>query len=126
MSAAKQPNLLMDIRNIEKDTVNNTDYRRVICTTDQTQLVLMSLDVGEDIPVEKHHNTTQFIRIEAGTGIATVDDEKYRLKPNISIIIPANSKHYIKQTGKHPLKLYTLYSPPEHPKNTKQSRQIKK
>jgi mannose-6-phosphate isomerase-like protein (cupin superfamily) len=79
----------------------------------------MSIPSGEEIGFEKHTNTTQFIRIESGKGIAIVSGKKYLLKDGDAIIIPPNTKHNIIATSNDPLKLYTIYSPPEHPKNLK-------
>lgn len=95
-------------------------------TTAQQQLVLMSLNQGEDIPTEVHPNTTQFIRIEKGVGLAVIADKEVQLSDGISVIIPAKTKHYIKNTGTEPLKLYTLYSPPEHAPDRVDTRQPKK
>jgi mannose-6-phosphate isomerase-like protein (cupin superfamily) len=113
------------MRNIEKDTIANIYYRKVIHTTKQQQLVLMSLEPGETIPLEKHDETTQFFRIESGTGVAILGKKKYKLKPDYVLVVPPNTAHEIIQTGDAPLKLYTIYSPPEHPKNLKQLRQSK-
>ena len=101
--------------NIEKATLENEYYRKVLDTTKQTQLVLMSLLPTEDIPEEKHKNTTQFIRVEQGTGVAVVNNKRFNLKDGDILVIPENTKHYIKATGNKPFKLYSLYSPPEHP-----------
>lgn len=115
--------------NIENKTIENTKYRKVIYTTEQTQLVLMSLLSSEDIPWEKHAHTTQFIRIEKGTcAVYTRDNsnehlppKQHRLKDGDIIMIPANTWHYVKATSE--LKLYTLYSPPEHPPGIIENRQ---
>ena len=109
--------------NIEKDTLNNTDYRNVLYTTEQNQVVLMSLNQGEDIPEEIHPTTTQFIGIESGKGLAVINDKEYELTDGISLDIPAGAKHYISNTDDKPLKLYTVYSPPEHDDGLVQSRQ---
>ncbi len=109
--------------NIEKITIENKNYRQVIHTTNEQQLVLMSLEPKEFIPMETHAHTTQFFRVEQGTGIAIVKNKTIRLRPNSFLIVPPNTKHYIKQTGKQPLKLYTIYSPPEHPQDRVQERQ---
>lgn len=101
--------------NIERLTLDNLFYRRVLYTTEQTQLVVMSLDKGEEIGMEKHEYTTQFIRIEDGSGVAYIDDQQYNLRSGDALVIPANTYHNIKATTY--LKLYTLYSPPEHPEN---------
>jgi mannose-6-phosphate isomerase-like protein (cupin superfamily) len=104
--------------NIEKATIQNTDYRRVIYTVPKSfQLVLMSIPVGENIRMEKHHKTTQFIRVERGLGIAEVSGKYYALGNGISITIPPNTFHYVENVGKIPLQLYTIYTPPDHSPN---------
>lgn len=108
--------------NIEKATLENKNYRKVITTTKQMQLVLMSLEKGEDIPKEKHNDITQFIRVESGKGTVSIGRKTYRMGDGDSIIIPAGKWHYIKNMGNKPFKLYTIYTPPEHPKNTVQKR----
>lgn len=113
-----------DYRNIESDTVSNKLYRKVVYTTPTLQLVLMSLKPNEDIPKEVHHKITQFIRVEAGTGLARVGRTEYKLKDGISIIIPPDTEHYIKNTSRtKDLKLYALYSPPEHAPTRRNTRQ---
>jgi mannose-6-phosphate isomerase-like protein (cupin superfamily) len=100
---------------IEKETIKNRDYRRVIYTVPKSmQLVLMSISRGQDIPTEIHPHTTQFIRIEKGLGIATIDGKEYALGDGVAITIPPGAKHRIQSVGKTPLKLYTIYTPPEH------------
>ena len=109
--------------NIEKLTNQNTYYRKVISTTPQQQLVLMCLKPLEEIGMEKHPHTTQFIRVESGRGKAVVGKSTYRLSDDSFIIIPPNKCHNIINTSKtKPLKLYTIYSPPEHKPGTKQKR----
>ena len=109
--------------NIEKKTVKNTNYRKVVYTDKFQQLALMCLLPGEDIPLEKH-NGTQFFRVESGNGLATVGKSKKKLKDGISFIIPKNTHHYVVNTSKsNPLKLYTIYSPPQHPDKTLLRRQ---
>ena len=105
-------------QNIESDTVANTLYRKVEYTTPQMQLVLMSIPNGVDIGSEIHPKTTQFVRVESGTGVAVIGDRKVYLKDGVAIVIPPNTRHNIKSTSQN-LKLYTLYSPPEHPPTTK-------
>lgn len=102
--------------NIERATLHNNYYRKVVATTAQLQLVLMSLPDGVEIGDEVHPTTTQFIRVESGTGVAYVSGKRYNLKDGDAIVIPPNSRHNIKST--HNLKLYTIYSPPEHAPNT--------
>lgn len=106
--------------NIEKQTRKNTFYRKVIFTSKQMQLVLMSIPPGQEIGMEKHKKTSQFIRIEKGKGRAIINSLSHSLKDGSAILIPANQKHNIINTGKTTLKLYSIYSPPEHPKNKKQ------
>jgi mannose-6-phosphate isomerase-like protein (cupin superfamily) len=105
---------------IEKATLQNKAYRKVINTTNQLQLVLMSLPPRDDIHLEVHKTTTQFIRVEQGTGVAYVSGHKYLLKDGVSLVIPPNKRHFIKNTGNTELKLYSIYSPPEHPDDTLQ------
>ena len=110
--------------NIEKETLKNKMYRKVLYTDEFQQLVVMCLDRGEDIPLEMHGDGTQFIRIESGKGYAILKGKrKVLLKDGVSLTISPGEPHYVTQTGTEPLKLYTIYSPPEHPKGLKQSRQ---
>ena len=105
--------------NIEKDTIENTDYRRVIFTGEKVQLVLMSLKPGEDIPEEIHTGIDQFIRIDAGKATAYVDGKTYELEDGDCIVIPAGKKHRIvNSSDSEDLKLYSIYAPPEHPDGT--------
>ena len=98
--------------NIERETVTNSAYRKVIFTTPNLQLVLMSIPVGEEIGMESHPHTTQFIRIEEGLGVAYVSGHRYNLKAGDAIIVPPRTRHNVKATTI--LKLYTIYSPPVH------------
>lgn len=113
-----------DYRNLERDTKRNTKYRVVLHTTKQQQLVLMSLEPGEDIPMEVHTDTTQFIRVESGRGVIQIGRKLFKIRDGFSLVIPAGSSHYVRQIGPDPLKLYTIYSPPEHPKNRIDIRQL--
>ena len=101
---------------IEKATLNNTYYRHVLYTTKQNQIVLMNINPLDDIPCETHNNITQFIRIESGQGEAKIGKNIYQLKDGVAIDIPAGISHQIINTSStEPLKLYSIYSPPEHP-----------
>jgi len=100
--------------NIEEATLNNTDYRRVLYTG-KLQLVLMTLKPGEDIGWEIHNGHDQFFRIEEGEGEIYVNDKVFKVKDGDVVIVPAGSKHNVVNTGNAPLKLYTIYAPPEHP-----------
>lgn len=105
--------------NIEKETIGNRFYRKVLYTTDQLQLVLMSLEPGQEIGMETHPDTTQFIRIEKGIGRAIIGSHQITLTDGVAVMIPAGKSHNIINTGKKKMKLYTLYSPPEHAPGTK-------
>lgn len=101
------------ILNIEQETLNNADYRRVLYTAQHSQLVLMSIEPGDEIGVEVHH-LDQFIRIESGTAKAILDGVEHMLPADFAVVIPAGTEHNVINVGDEPLKLYTLYSPPEH------------
>lgn len=99
---------------IESRTLDNSNYRKVIYTDENIQIVLMNLQEGEDIPSEVHPTTTQFIKVEGGFGEAIVDGQKYVISYGDSITIPPNTRHHIRNLSSQPLTLYTIYSPPEH------------
>ena len=104
--------------NIENLTSKNTYYRNVLYTNDDMQLVIMNLLPHQEIGMEKH-NGSQFIRVEEGTGTAIVKNKRYVLQDGSAIIIDAYTNHNI-IAGKNGLKLYSIYSPPQHDDNTKQ------
>jgi mannose-6-phosphate isomerase-like protein (cupin superfamily) len=107
------------VTNIEMDTLENEDFRRVLFTGPNTQLVLMTLAPGEDIGLETHDEHDQFIRVEAGSGMVLLDGEESDLEDGFSVVIPAGVEHNVVNTSDdEPLRLYTLYSPPEHPDGT--------
>lgn len=108
------------IDDLEDLTEANRDFRHVLYTGKQLQLVLMSLQPGEEIGEEVHENTDQFIRVEDGTGTVSIDGRERRIKSDDAAFIPAGTRHNIRNIGKKPLKLYTLYAPPEHPNGTVQ------
>ena len=102
------------VTNIEKDTLENNYFRRVLYTAKNSQLVLMSLQPKEDIG-EETHTLDQFIRVEAGNGSAILDGVKHQISDGSAVVIPAGTKHNIvNDSNTEELKLYTLYSPPEH------------
>ncbi len=101
------------VENIEDLAVKNTDFRRVLYTAKHSQLVLMALKAGEEIGAEVH-KLDQFFRVEEGTGEAVLDGVRTALQAGFAIVVPAGAKHNIINTGTAPLKLYTLYSPPNH------------
>lgn len=102
--------------NIEKMTLLNNNYRKILHTTKNMQLVLMSINPGDDIGVEIHKKTSQFIRVEEGKCVAIIGTKRYYLKDNDFVIIPPGKKHNIINSGNIPLKLYSIYTPPEHSK----------
>jgi mannose-6-phosphate isomerase-like protein (cupin superfamily) len=102
------------VDNIEKLTVENADFRRVLYTGQNLQLVLMSIKPGSEIGEEVHDDRDQFFRVEQGTGEVLIDGRKTRIKDDDAIIVPAGARHNVVNTGKEPLQLYTLYAPPEH------------
>jgi mannose-6-phosphate isomerase-like protein (cupin superfamily) len=105
--------------NIEKDTLNNSDFRRVLYTGKHSQLVLMTLKPGEEIGEEVHKTVDQFFRFEKGEGIVSIDGIKHRIVDGDAVIIPAGAKHNVTNASKHTeLRLYTIYSPPEHQDGT--------
>ncbi|HEY9515646.1 MAG TPA: cupin domain-containing protein, partial [Gemmatimonadaceae bacterium] len=109
------------VTNIERDTLSNEDYRRVLFTGPNTQLVLMTLQPGEEIGQETHTGHDQFIRVEAGTGVVMLNGERQALGDGSAVVIPAGVEHNVINTSREaPLRLYTLYSPPEHPDGTVQ------
>jgi mannose-6-phosphate isomerase-like protein (cupin superfamily) len=101
------------IANIEKATLENTDYRRVLYTAKNSQLVLMNIAPGDEIG-EETHQLDQFIRIEQGQARVTLDGVDHDVQDEFAIVIPAGTKHNVVNTGTQELKLYTVYSPPEH------------
>ncbi len=106
------------ITNIEKSSLENTDFRRVLYTTKNSQLVLMSLKPSEEIGMEVHDDIDQFIRVEAGNGKAIIDDHEYELEDGSAVVIPAGANHNVINTSEVDMKLYTIYTPPEHKDGT--------
>lgn len=103
------------ITNIEKSTLENENFRTVLYTTKQSQLVLMAIQVGDDIGAEVHPDHDQFIRIEAGVGEVVIDGEHHTIEDGSAFVIPAGAQHNIINTSaSDSLKLYTIYCPPEH------------
>ena len=99
---------------IEKLTTGNADFRRVLYTGKNLQLVLMTLQPGDEIGSEVHEDRDQFFRFEEGSGKVDIDDNTYDVVDGSGIIVPAGARHNVRNTGGEPLKLYTLYAPPEH------------
>ena len=102
------------VDNIEQATVANEDFRRVLYTGHNLQLVLMTLPPGCDIGEEVHDDRDQFFRIEQGEGVIAIDGVENRVEDDFAVIVPAGARHNVINTGSEPLRLYTLYAPPEH------------
>ena len=100
--------------NIERLTIENEDFRRVLYTGKNLQLVLMTLPPGCDIGEEVHEDRDQFFRIEEGRGIVYIDGAPNRVEDNFAVIVPAGARHNVVNDGDEPLRLYTIYGPPEH------------
>ena len=101
--------------NIEEETLNNTNFRKVLYTSKHSQLVLMSLRPHEDIGYEIHVDNDQFFRFEKGFGKCIIDGNEYEVKDGVAIVIPKGSKHNVMNTSdSEDLKMYTIYSPPHH------------
>ncbi|MFN8965035.1 MAG: cupin domain-containing protein [Gemmatimonas sp.] len=101
------------VRNIETIAVMNEEFRRVLYTATHCQLVVMALKPTEEIGTEVH-TLDQFFRVEQGTGEAMIDGVRSAIQAGFAVIVPAGAKHNIINTGSVPLKLYTIYAPPNH------------
>ncbi len=101
--------------NIEKATIENTDFRRVLYTGKNSQLVLMSLKPNEEIGLEVHADNDQFFRFEEGQGKCLIDGNEYLVGDGVAIVVPAGAEHNVINTSATvELKFYTIYSPPHH------------
>jgi mannose-6-phosphate isomerase-like protein (cupin superfamily) len=105
------------ITNIEKETLENENYRKVLYTAKNSQLVLMSIQPGDEIG-EEVHSLDQFIRFEAGEAKVVIDDIEHDVEADWAVVIPAGSTHNVVNTGNVPLKLYSIYAPAEHKDGT--------
>jgi len=111
---------------IEEVTKQNNTFRTALWTGNHFQVTLMSLNVGEDIGLEIHPNVDQFLRLEQGQGIVRMGKSRdnlsfvRRIKDNSAIMVPAGTWHNVINTGNVPLKLYSIYAPPQHPRGTVQ------
>ena len=101
------------VQDIERLAVGNDDFRRVLYTAKHCQLVLMALAPGEEIGAEVH-KLDQFFRVEEGSGVVVMDGTRTPVKAGFAIVVPMGANHNIINTGTAPLKLYTVYSPPNH------------
>lgn len=105
------------IANIEEETINNTDYRRVLYTAKNMQLVVMNIQPGDEIGMEVHE-LSQFIRLEQGSGVAILDGVETAISDDWAVVIPAGTQHNIVNTGASEMKVYSVYAPPEHKDGT--------
>ena len=106
------------VGNIEELAKMNTHFRRVVYTGVHTQLVVMSLEPNEEIGMEKHDQVDQFFRLETGTLKIVIDGNEHTLTDGMAAVVPAGSTHNVINIGPNVAKLYTLYSPPNHPDGT--------
>lgn len=107
------------VTDIERDSIENNDFRRVLYTSKFSQLVLMSLLPGEDIGSEVHDDHDQFFRIEAGEGKVVIDGTEHEIGDGSAVVVPAGAEHNVINTSEtEALKLYTIYSPAEHKDGT--------
>lgn len=112
------------VADIEQATLDNPHFRQVLFTGEQLQMTVMTIPPGGEIGLEMHEGLDQFIRIESGKATVTMGpsetslDETHQVGDDWAIIIPGGTWHNVVNTGDEPLKLYSLYSPPEHPDGT--------
>ncbi len=106
------------VTNIEEATLGNENFRKVLYTAKHSQLVVMSLKPGEEIGMEVHPTIDQFLHIEQGEGKAILDGVEHDIVADWVVIVPAGTQHNIVNTGSSEMKLYTLYSPPNHKDGT--------
>ncbi len=110
--------------NIEEATVSNSNYRTTLWTGNHLQMTVMAIAPGDDIGLEMHDDADQFLRVEQGTGRVQMGEEKDKLDYDVEVghdwvvLVPAGKWHNITNVGQEPLKVYSLYSPPEHPHGT--------
>ena len=107
--------------NIEQQTLDNQDFRRVVYTGGHLQLVLMTLQPGDEIGEEVHDDRDQFFRNEQGSGVIDRDGVENKVEDDVAVIVPAGARHNVRNTGDTPLRLYTIYGPPEHKDGVVQS-----
>ena len=109
------------VDDIQARTVENEDFRRVLYTGKNLQLVLMTLQPGEEIGSEVHEDRDQFFRVEEGAGAVDIDGVANAVEDGSAVIVPAGARHNVRNTGDVPLRLYTIYGPPEHKDQVVQS-----
>ena len=102
------------VEDIQARTLENEDFRRVVYTGKNLQLVLMSIAPGDEIGEEVHEDRDQFFRVEEGEGEVLIDGTTHEIADDDAIVVPAGARHNVRNSGDVALKLYTLYGPPEH------------
>ena len=102
------------VADIEELTEENSDFRRVLYTGKNLQLVLMAIQPGDEIGEEVHDDRDQFFRVEEGEGEVRIDGKVSKVEGDDAIVVPAGARHNIVNTGDEPLRIYTIYAPPEH------------
>lgn len=107
--------------NIETETIANEDFRCVAYTGKHLQLVLMTLQPGDEIGEEVHDGIDQFFRIEEGEGVITIDGVEHQVEDDFAVIVPSGARHNVINRSDKPLRLYTIYGPPEHKEGVVQS-----
>lgn len=110
----KKKKLPIFLDNIEELTNHNKHFGNVIYTSNNLQLVLMNLAPHQEIGEEIHLNVDQFFRIESGRGELIIENKAYRISDGDAIIVPKGTRHNVRNVGTTPLKIYTIYSPPQH------------
>src|SRR5689334_20042557 len=102
------------VDDVQPATLDNETFRTVLYTGEHLQLVVMTLKPGEEIGEEVHEDREQFFRFEQGSGEVLIDGKANKVEDDFGVIVPAGARHNVRNTGSEPLKLYTLYGPPEH------------
>lgn len=106
------------VEDVQRATLDNDAFRRVLYTGAHLQLVAMTLQPGEEIGEEVHDDRDQFFRFEQGRGEVLINGQASPVEDDFGVIVPAGARHNVRNTGDEPLKLYTLYGPPEHKDGT--------
>jgi len=105
-------------KDVAAETLKNNNFRKVLYTGEHLQLVVMTLQPGEEIGEETHEDRDQFFRFEQGQGVVVIDGKKNKVEDDFGVIVPAGACHNVINTGDEPLKMYTIYGPPEHKDGT--------
>jgi mannose-6-phosphate isomerase-like protein (cupin superfamily) len=105
-------------KDIAAETLKNNNFRKVLYTGEHLQLVVMTLKPGEEIGEETHEDRDQFFRFEEGSGVVVINGKKNKVEDDFGVIVPAGACHNVINDGEGPLKMYTIYGPPEHKDKT--------